>query len=80
MSFEQFRAGDVVTVTAHGQTKAARVSLASYGGHSLALDFDGGLFGVTGGAYIGTMPVLWDEGMDEWVELINGTAIRIARA
>lgn len=70
--------GDLVRVTAHGHAANAVVSLASGNGQSLVLDFDGGLFGVAGGAYVGSMPVLWQPD-GQWVEILNSTPITITR-
>lgn len=74
------RFGDRVLVSAHGQTRiAATVGLASDNGRSLVLLFEGGLFGVAGGGYVGAMPVLQDDA-GRWSELLNGVDVIIERA
>jgi hypothetical protein len=76
---EPLQRGEFVRITAHGQTKAAFIALASSNGRSLILLFDGGLFWPgTEGAYAGSMPVLLtDDG--RWTELINGREIAMER-
>lgn len=74
-----FRTGDRVLVGAHGQADvAARVILASPDGRSLMLEFPGGLFGVAGGAYLGTMPVL-QQADGRWIELINQREVSVRK-
>lgn len=74
------RAGDRVLVSAHGVERVeATVGLASNNGRSLMLLFPGGLFGIGGGAYLGSMPVeQHDDG--RWTELLNGREVEVERA
>jgi hypothetical protein len=52
--------GDFVMITCAGQTKRARVLLASPNAVSVMLGFEGTLT-VRGGVYFGSMPVLRDD-------------------
>lgn len=64
--------GDLIRVTAFGQTCDAVVSLASANGVSLMIQFDAML-----GGYVGMMPVVWNDESAQYEELFRGAAIQI---
>jgi hypothetical protein len=61
-----WKTGDAVLVTYGDRTLSGTVRFASENGMSLFLVFDGMLDG-----YVGSMPVLWDSGRQEFLDLMN---------
>jgi len=58
-----WKTGDEVQITMGGRTVVGRVLLASPNGRALALSFEAMLGPEGGGAYVGMMPVLEEDGV-----------------
>jgi len=66
MNPPNMRTGLRIYITYKGQTVGGRVLLASGNSRSLMVSFDGML-----GGFLRTMPVLWDEELGKYLDLIE---------
>jgi hypothetical protein len=70
----RLRLGEYVWIMFHRRTAIGRVVLASEDGRSLMLGFDGMLAG-----YLGAMPILWDDGVGGYIDLIQSAPVVVSR-
>jgi hypothetical protein len=68
--------GQDVRLDFNGQVVKATVDLASSNGRSLLLMFDGALLSPSGGMFVGTIPLLWQDGA--FADLAEGTPAVLA--
>jgi hypothetical protein len=60
-------------------TVEATVLLASENGRSLMLSFEAMIGSPGAGAYVGMMPILWEEERGEFTDLIQARPVKISR-
>jgi len=73
-----FKTGDRVVVAYEGRGAEGVVLLASANGRSLMLGFDAALGLPGAGAYVGMMPILWDEERRGFYDLIMDRPVKIS--
>lgn len=66
-----------IRVTMQGRTLEAELAVASENRKSLYLTFDGALRTKDGGMYVGSVALLWDDGVGAYVDLATGTPAEV---
>jgi hypothetical protein len=75
---EVYKKGQHVKIEMQGKSINATVMIASPNGVSLMVAFDGALGGVQGGIYMGMMPIMYDEDMKCFKDLIADREVKIS--